>query len=68
MSNIIKLSGTKKGIISVVKMDKPYGEDSESVASVAISLNGDVEEVDWKVHIPISNLNEVIKALESLKA
>jgi hypothetical protein len=68
MSNVIKLSGTKKGIISVVKMDKPYGEDSESVASVAISLNGDVEEVDWKVHIPISNLNEVIKALESLKA
>jgi len=68
MSNVIKLSGTKKGIISVVKMDKPYGEDSESVASVAISLKGDVEEVDWKVHIPISNLNEVIKALESLKA
>ena len=68
MSNVIKLSGTKKGIISVVEMDKPYGEDSESVASVAISLNGDVEEVDWKVHIPISNLNEVIKALESLKA
>jgi hypothetical protein len=68
MSNVIKLSGTKKGIISVVKMDKPYGEDSESVASVAISLNGDIEEVDWKVHIPISNLNEVIKALESLKA
>ena len=68
MSNVKKLSGTKKGIISVVKMDKPYGEDSESVASVAISLKGDVEEVDWKVHIPISNLNEVIKALESLKA
>ena len=68
MSNVIKLSGTKKGIISVVEMDKPYGEDSESVASVAISLKGDVEEVDWKVHIPISNLNEVIKALESLKA
>ena len=68
MSNVIKLNGTKNGIISVVKMDKPYGEDSESVASVAISLNGDVEEVDWKVHIPISNLNEVIKALESLKA
>ena len=68
MSNIIKLSRTKKGIISVVKMDKPYGEGSESVASIAISLRGDVEEVDWKVHIPISNLNEVIKALESLKA
>ena len=68
MSDVIKLSGTKKGIISVVKMDKPYGEDSESVASIAISLKGDVEEVDWKVHIPISNLNEVIKALESLKA
>ena len=68
MSDVIKLSGTKKGIISVVKMDKPYGEDSESVASVAISLKGDVEEVDWKVHIPISNLNEVIKVLESLKA
>ena len=68
MSNVIKLSGTKKGIISVVKMDKPYGEDSESVASVAISLKGDVEEVDWKVHIPMENIDDVIKALQSLKA
>jgi hypothetical protein len=68
MSNVIKLNGTKDGLISVVKMDKPYGENSESVASVAISLKGNLEEVDWKVHIPMSNLDEVIEALKSLKA
>ena len=67
MSNTIALSGTKKGVISVTKIEKPYGEDSASVASIGISLAGDSENPEWKVHLPMDNLDEVIKALQALK-
>jgi len=68
MSKTIALSGTKKGVISVAKIDEPYGKDSASVASIGISLAGNADEPEWKVHIPLDNLDEVIKALVSLKA
>jgi hypothetical protein len=67
MSKIINLSGTKKGVISVMKMDKPYGENSSPVASIGISLAGNSDEPEWKVHIPMDNLDEVIEALTALK-
>lgn len=67
MSNTIKLSGTKNGVISVTKIDNPYGEDSASVASIGISLAGNANEPEWKVHLPMDNLDEVIKALQALK-
>lgn len=67
MSKIIALSGTKKGVISVTKIEKPYGEDSATVASVGISLAGNSDAPEWKVHIPMANLDEVIEALKSLK-
>ncbi len=67
MSKVINLSGTKKGVISVTKIEKPYGENSATVASVGISLTGNVEEPAWKVHIPMDNLDEVIEALTALK-
>ena len=67
MSKTIALSGTKKGIISVSKIDEPYGKDSASVASVGISLAGNANEPEWKVHIPFDNLEEVIEALQALK-
>lgn len=67
MSKTIALSGTKKGIISVTKIDEPYGAGSGSVASVGISLAGNAEEPEWKVHIPIDNLEEVILALQAIK-
>jgi hypothetical protein len=67
MSKTIALSGTKKGVISVTKIDKPYGEKSASVASIGISLAGNANEPEWKVHIPLENLDEVIKALQSLQ-
>jgi len=67
MSKTIALNGTKKGVISVAKIDKPYGEDSASVASIGISLAGDANEPEWKVHIPLDNLDEVIKALQDLQ-
>lgn len=63
----IPLEGTKKGIISVTKIEKPYGPDSDTVASVGISLSGDTENPDWKVHLPMANLDAVIAALQGLK-
>ncbi|MGE4418912.1 MAG: hypothetical protein AB7D38_03635 [Sulfurimonas sp.] len=67
MSKTITLSGTKKGVISVTKIDEPYGTGSASVASIGISLVGNENEPEWKVHIPLANLDEVIEALKELK-
>lgn len=67
MSKTISLSGTKNGVISVTKIDEPYGVNSASVASVGISLAGNASEPEWKVHIPLDNLDEVIEALQALK-
>ena len=67
MSKTIALSGTKNGVISVTKIDEPYGKGSCTVASVGISLNGDANNPEWKVHIPLDNLDDVIAALQELK-
>lgn len=67
MSKVINLSGTKKGVISVTKIEKPYGEKSATVASIGISLAGNADEPEWKVHIPMDNLDAVIEALTALK-
>ncbi len=67
MGATIALSGTKKGVISVTKIDEPYGKDSASVASIGISLAGNAEKPEWKVHLPMDNLDEVIEALQALK-
>jgi len=67
MSKMIPLSGTKNGVISVTKIDEPYGPKSATVASIGISLVGDGENPEWKVHLPMDNLDEVIEALQALK-
>jgi len=67
MSETIALSGTKKGVISVTKIEEPYGAGSASVASIGISLAGDSENPEWKVHLPMDNLDAVIAALTALK-
>ncbi|EQB40352.1 hypothetical protein M947_00725 [Sulfurimonas hongkongensis] len=67
MLKTIELSGTKKGVISITKLEEPYGEDSETVASIGISLTGKSDAPEWKVHIPLDNLDEVIEALKALK-
>lgn len=67
MSTVIPLSGTAKGVISVTKIEEPYGPDSHAVASVGISLSGNSENPEWKVHLPMDNLDAVIKALTDLK-
>jgi len=61
------LSGTKDGKISISTIQKPYGEKSESVASIGISLQADAKEPDWKVHIPKANIDAVIEALQEAK-
>ncbi|MBV5320404.1 MAG: hypothetical protein JZU62_01855 [Sulfuricurvum sp.] len=63
----IPLDGTKKGIISISKVDEPYGTGSDSVASIGISLIGDAKSPEWKVHLPMGNIDAVIEALKSIK-
>jgi hypothetical protein len=61
------LSGTKDGKISVAVVEQPYGPKSESVVSIGISLQASAAEPDWKVHLPKSNIDAVIAALEKAK-
>ena len=67
MATKIPLNGTKNGVISITKINEPYGAGSATVASIGISLSGDETTPDWKVHIPLENLQAVIEALEALK-
>ncbi len=67
MSKTIALSGTIKGVISVRKIEEPYGVGSGTVASIGISLAGNADSPEWKVHLPMNNLEEVIEALIALK-
>lgn len=57
------LAGTK-GKITVTTVAEPYGKNSESVASIGISLKADATEPEWKVHIPKANIAQVIEALQ----
>ncbi|MFT7824283.1 MAG: hypothetical protein ABXS92_05920 [Sulfurimonas sp.] len=61
------LSGTENGKITVTTVAEPYGEGSESVASIGISLQSNSEEPDWKVHLPKENIDAVIAALQKAK-
>ncbi len=63
----LTLSGTKDGRISITTVEQPYGPNSESVASIGISLQAGAEEPDWKVHIPKANIDDVISALQEAK-
>jgi hypothetical protein len=63
----MSLSGTKDGKITITTVAEPYGANSESVASIGISLQADAKEPDWKVHIPKANIDAVIDALQEAK-
>ena len=65
--NELNLSGTKNGKISISTIDEPYGKNSQSVVSIAISLQANIDDADWKIHIPKDNIDEVIEALKSAK-
>ncbi|WP_345974997.1 hypothetical protein [Sulfurimonas sp. HSL3-7] len=57
----LDLAHTTDGKISVVHIERPYGEHSSPVVSVGISVSG--EDQEWKVHIPYENLDDLINAL-----
>ena len=59
----MNLEGTK-GKIMVSTIKEPYGANSESVASIGITLKSDASEPEWKVHIPKANIAQVIEALQ----
>ena len=63
----LTLGSTKKGKITVSTIAEPYGANSSSVASIAISLNSASTEPDWKVHLPKENIDDVIAALTEAK-
>ncbi len=63
----IPLASTDDGAITVATVKEPYGKDSSPVVSLGIWLSKTSEEPDWKVHIPIENLDEVILALQEAK-
>lgn len=63
----IALSNTKEGKITIAIIHEPYGPKSQSVASIGISLQTNLEEPDWKVHIPKENIDAVIDALQKAK-
>ncbi len=63
----IALANTKKGVIAVSRIEEPYGEGSGTVASIGISLSGKSDKPEWKVHLPLENLDDVISALQALK-
>jgi hypothetical protein len=65
--NSFKLAGTKEGTISVSNIIEPYGKDSDPVVSIGISLKGNIDDPDWKAHIPHQNLDELIEALQLAK-
>ena len=60
----IPLAGTEKGIITIARVEEPYGPGTPPVVSIGISLKGDPDNPDWKVHIPYENLPQVIEALK----
>lgn len=63
----IALSNTNEGKITIATIAEPYGPKSASVASIGISLQANLEEPDWKVHIPKENIDAVIEALQKAK-
>lgn len=50
-------------VISVVRLEEPYGPGSPAVVSVGSSLKGRAREPTWKVHIPLSLAPDVAAAL-----
>ncbi len=63
----LALAGTKNGKITVGIVEEPYGKESASIASIAISLSAKNTEPDWKIHLPKENIDEVIAALTEAK-
>ena len=66
MTKTIPLASSDNGVISVTKIEKPYGENSKPVVSIGISLNGDANNPDWKAHIPLENVDAACEAVKEI--
>ena len=69
-STVVKtfnLNDTRDGKITVCHLDEPYGEKSKPVVSIGISLKGNIEDPDWKAHIPYENIDDLVAALIEAK-
>ncbi len=62
----ISLASLEGGKITLSRVERLYGENSEAVVSIGVALKGD--EPDWKVHIPYQNIDELIEALKVAKS
>jgi hypothetical protein len=65
--NSIKLNSAPKGEITLWDYEHPYGDKSEPVVVIGVSLK-EGEMPEWKVHIPYANLDELIKKLQEIQA
>ncbi len=63
----IPLAGTKDGALTVATVKEPYGEKTDPIVSIGVWLSKTSEEPDWKVHVPVANLDELIEALQEAK-
>ena len=63
----VPLASKEGGVISISHVTCPYGEGSESVVSIGVSLRGNAGSPDWKAHIPYENIDDVIAALQEAK-
>jgi hypothetical protein len=62
----INLNKTEHGKITIAILDNPYGDGSDSVASIGVKLE-EQDNPDWKVHLPKANIDAVIDALQKAK-
>jgi hypothetical protein len=60
------LSSTDLGKIVVSDLTNPYGEGTGSVVSIAVDLE-DNKEIDYKVHVPYEDIDNLIAALQKAK-
>ncbi len=71
VSTLIKevpLATKEGGVISISHVTHPYGDGSESVLSIGVSLSGNSGKPDWKAHVPYENVDDVIAALQEAKS
>lgn len=62
----IDLASKAGGHITVATINEPYGAGSETIVSIGVSLKNSGP--DWKVHIPVSNIDALVAALQKAKA
>ena len=60
----IKLTSSTNGVISIAHLDHPYGDYSDPVASIGVSLDGNTQNPEWQVHIPYKDIDALIAALK----